>query len=354
MNKAQKEMCPPPYADFSVILPTFNRESLITRAVDSVLTQSYGNFELIIVDDGSTDGTLRLLESYSDPRIQILQKENAGVSSARNMGLEHAKGKYVTFVDSDDYLLPGFFEDAWQVLSRNQIFALFYNGWMIDDQKSSEVPFFWKNGVIDSKNSWNDSFFEDFCLAIGNSWACAKFFSRDILELYQIRFCEDIAYGEDLNFILQFLLFASSVEIRDKGFYCYDMRHESLSRGQVDVDIQSENLLKSHHKIADMLVLHGRENWMHCLDFLTIAHVADRYLKSVRWGGKPSTWESDFFKICRNFRGELDFWDRVKRACVLFRPAKIGAYAYAVLMKALSFATFFKRRILRIPPRSER
>ena len=86
---------------FSVILPTFNRSSVIERAIDSVLNQSFTDFELIIVDDGSTDKTKTLLDRYDD-RIQYVFQENRGVSAARNLGVKQAKGKWLAFLDSDD------------------------------------------------------------------------------------------------------------------------------------------------------------------------------------------------------------------------------------------------------------
>ena len=86
---------------FSVIIPTFNRSSVIERAIDSVLNQSFTDFELIIVDDGSTDKTKTLLDRYDD-RIQYVFQENRGVSAARNLGVKQAKGKWLAFLDSDD------------------------------------------------------------------------------------------------------------------------------------------------------------------------------------------------------------------------------------------------------------
>jgi glycosyltransferase involved in cell wall biosynthesis len=87
----------------SVVIPTYNRVSCILPCIDSVIQQTYRHFELIIVDDGSTDGTLKLLESLTDPRIQIIRnKENRGANAARNTGIQRAKGVFLAFQDSDD------------------------------------------------------------------------------------------------------------------------------------------------------------------------------------------------------------------------------------------------------------
>lgn len=91
---------------FSVIVPTYNREKIIKRAINSIVNQTFVNFELIIVDDGSTDETKRIVEAYEDERIKYVYKENGGQNSALNRGLEVAIGKYIAFCDSDDEWLP--------------------------------------------------------------------------------------------------------------------------------------------------------------------------------------------------------------------------------------------------------
>jgi len=88
---------------FSVIIPTFNRYRFLKKAVDSVLPQTFEKFELIIIDDGSTDRTDSLISSYNDKRITYIYQQNQGVANARNKGLELAKGKFIAFLDSDDW-----------------------------------------------------------------------------------------------------------------------------------------------------------------------------------------------------------------------------------------------------------
>src|SRR5579862_4482573 len=92
----------------SVVVPVFNREPVLRRCVDSVLAQEFGDFELILVDDGSTDNSLRRLREYGDPRVRVLARErNMGVGAARNAGVEIAGGEWLVFLDSDDELVPG-------------------------------------------------------------------------------------------------------------------------------------------------------------------------------------------------------------------------------------------------------
>lgn len=90
----------------SVIIPLYNKQDSILRTVKSVLLQSYSNIEIIIIDDGSTDGSLNVVKSINDKRIRIITKDNGGVSSARNLGVKKSKGKWILFLDADDFLYP--------------------------------------------------------------------------------------------------------------------------------------------------------------------------------------------------------------------------------------------------------
>ena len=104
---------------FSIIIPTYNRVAFLPKAIESVLAQTYPDWELIIVDDGSTDNTHEVVSLYTDERITYIYQENAERSAARNNGIVHAKGEYVCFLDSDDYLLKSFLYDLNQAIVEN-------------------------------------------------------------------------------------------------------------------------------------------------------------------------------------------------------------------------------------------
>ena len=96
---------------FTVIIPVYNKEKFIENTIKSVLQQSFSDFELILVNDGSTDNSILKIENFSDSRITFYTKENGGASSARNFGLEKAKAKFITFLDADDYWYPDFLQE---------------------------------------------------------------------------------------------------------------------------------------------------------------------------------------------------------------------------------------------------
>jgi len=101
---------------FSVIIPLYNKEKFIKNTIESVLNQEFTDFEIIIVNDGSTDNSLKQLEIFSNDRITIFNQENQGVSVARNFGLEQSKGKYICFLDADDYWYPHFLSQIYKYI----------------------------------------------------------------------------------------------------------------------------------------------------------------------------------------------------------------------------------------------
>lgn len=119
----------------SIVIPTFNREGIVNRAIDSALAQSYPSAEVIVVDDGSTDGTLRMLGKY-DGRISVICQENCGPSAARNAGASAAKGEFLAFLDSDDTWLPDKIARQVRLLQAGSadIPCCVCNAWMIDGQ----------------------------------------------------------------------------------------------------------------------------------------------------------------------------------------------------------------------------
>ena len=111
---------------FSIIIPTYNRANSIGKVIDSILFQSYPNFEILIIDDGSTDTTSDVVGTYSDIRIRYFKKWNEERAAARNFGVKLAKGDYITFLDSDDYLLPDHFYIARDFIRNNNMLPWFH------------------------------------------------------------------------------------------------------------------------------------------------------------------------------------------------------------------------------------
>ena len=132
----------------SVVIPTYNRERLIGRSIKSVLNQTYQNFEIVIVDDSSTDNTKEVVKSFNDERIRYVRhEENKGEAAARNTGIKIAKGQYIASQDSDDEWLPE--KLAWQVeLLKNappEVGVVYTGFWKIKNNEKTYIPFSWVN-----------------------------------------------------------------------------------------------------------------------------------------------------------------------------------------------------------------
>lgn len=112
----------------SIIVPVYNSVSTLNRCLDSILNQTFSDWELLLIDDGSTDRSTELCDQYAskDQRIKVFHKKNGGVSSARNIGLSHAKGEWITFVDSDDEIPKNTFTDECRYFKEDLIVGAYY------------------------------------------------------------------------------------------------------------------------------------------------------------------------------------------------------------------------------------
>lgn len=190
----------------SVIVPLFNAEKFAKRCIESVLMQTYNNYELILVDDGSKDKTGKICDEYAekDTRIKVIHKINGGVSSARNTGLEIAEGEWVTFLDADDWIEPNFLKIL-EYCSDNSIdwiFAHWRTVW--DNGLPSEINNNIKESEFknwdDIKGIWNEIANIDICRC---PWG--KFFRKSVIKANKLSFDTSLTYGEDTVFNYQFL-----------------------------------------------------------------------------------------------------------------------------------------------------
>ena len=116
---------------FSVVIPTYNRELLIVRAVDSVLAQQFTDFEVWVVDDGSTDNTEKIIRSIKDSRLQYIKIKNSERGAARNTGIKLSRGRYVTFLDSDDYFYPSHLAFVYKQLAQKNHPEFYHQGYVV-------------------------------------------------------------------------------------------------------------------------------------------------------------------------------------------------------------------------------
>ena len=196
----------------SVIVPVYNSAVTLRRCVDSILMQGDADFELILVDDGSTDGSAVICDEYevADGRVRVVHKQNGGVSSARNEGLRIAGGEWLTFVDSDDYLGPHFFEHVDGCTE-----DLLVRGCMFFNEQGT----FLNHNILDGW--WSQPSLQDFIQRYLQSptlrGPVGKFYRRQLIG--DLRFHEDMKVGEDSCFVFSYLERCSSYRILYYYYY---------------------------------------------------------------------------------------------------------------------------------------
>lgn len=206
----------------SVIVPIYNVEQYLNKCVKSIINQTYHQLEIILVDDGSPDRCGEICEKFSreDTRIQVLHKENGGLSDARNAGLEIATGKYVLFLDSDDYIKEDLIEKCVDAAEKNQSDMVVFDFLRIEECVEELISLdIEKSGVYTLK--------EEPRLLFGSPSAGNKLFRRDLFVKTGIRFPMG-KYYEDLGTIPKLLLLANRITYLKEAFYYYIIRQGSI------------------------------------------------------------------------------------------------------------------------------
>ena len=200
----------------SIVVPIYKAEEYLEKCIESILDQSYSDFEVLLVDDGSPDASGMICEKYAlkDFRIRVFHLKNGGVSRARNFGIDKANGDFVAFIDSDDYIesdyLGGFFLDGLDS-------DLFMQGYRQINLIHNDFAYF----AFDKCGLFED-IAEPYLLAEKNGVICSpyvKLFKRQILNDNNIRFDVNLSNGEDLLFVLDYLLCIKSICLSQKHSY---------------------------------------------------------------------------------------------------------------------------------------
>lgn len=198
----------------SIIVPVYNISKYLPRCIDSILGQTFTDFELLLIDDGSKDNSGKICDEYAvkDSRVRVFHKKNGGVSSARNLGLENAKGDYVMFVDSDDYMLPTMCELMLQTIENK-------NADLVVCGTTETGGGFWRPRFDEdfSKEQLKERFISLLHTELlSPPWN--KIYKKE--KIGNLRFREEVSFGEDLLFNIQYLDTCEKISfIKDAPFY---------------------------------------------------------------------------------------------------------------------------------------
>ena len=253
---------------FSIIMPVYNAEKTLTRGIDSVLKQTLRDFEIIIVDDGSTDGSAHIIDSYaSDSRVKVFHQKNSGVSTSRNRALHASKGEYFSIVDQDDVLAPDYISYLYDLCIRNKTsIALTPN---VDkffrkiktDKRGSNVR------VITGREAVITMLYHKYVIAPWN-----KLIKKEIVDCEDIEFNPNFFNGEGFAFSIECLQAASRVAVGNKKIYHYRVGDPSSGASTykekyIRSSIEAQQYIKNalEYKDRDILQAWTFSNWhTHC------------------------------------------------------------------------------------------
>lgn len=212
-------------AIISVIVPIYNVELYLSRCLNSILNQSYSDIEIILVDDGSTDNSHQLAESFQnqDNRIKLVRKQNGGLSSARNLGISLATGKYISFIDSDDYVEKDFLESLINSCIANETKISMCGRFEKNEATTRENFIFENEQIWDSREAikrlltWNGI----------DSSACDKLFLRELFD--DVKFPEG-KYNEDIFVLFHLIHKANNISHIGRSKYYYCLRPSSITQ----------------------------------------------------------------------------------------------------------------------------
>ena len=241
----------------SIVVPVYNGEKYLNRCIKSILEQSYQNIEVILVDDGSKDSTPELCDCLGkqDKRIKVIHKDNAGVSSARNTGLQLANGEYIAFVDSDDIILPDMFTTLLAYLKENRCDIVTTSYQKISDTcqpksfPATDFRMFTKEqALLRALDRWQYHMFTTVWGGVLRS-GIAK----------NIRFDENLTHSEDSKYMFDYLSVCNRIGYIDAKYYCYYQNDSGAVATSIGKSKSQLSIIQAYKYMYDNTVKLGNE-----------------------------------------------------------------------------------------------
>lgn len=220
--------------DISIIIPVYNGQAYLHQCLDSILSQNYESFEVILINDGSTDDSGRICNLYAkqDPRVHVYHKKNGGVSSARNMGLEKAQGKFITFIDADDKVSSDYCKTICTKMGNYDMGC--FTSVIHIAESNKDLIYQFKDELIT-----NPSLLQQEALALkdckeldgwnlfGYPWN--KVFKKEIIKSYNISFNQNLYNQEDEIFTISYFRYIKSLKLIPEILYYYELKSTGLT-----------------------------------------------------------------------------------------------------------------------------
>jgi glycosyltransferase involved in cell wall biosynthesis len=289
---------------YSVIIPVYNAEKTLHRCLDSLLKQNYASAEIILVNDGSGDSSGEICKKYAAQyeAIVYIEKANGGVSAARNTGLNAASGKYVLFVDSDDYVADGYFQTLDTLCAEFDYDCVIFSQNIVKGASCTpkELSSFESRDLEVCVEKFCEAYYQKVLNPPHN-----KRYSRRIIEDNKLRFPEELSIAEDKIFCLQYALYCSSCCITQKTLYnvCVDNENSLSRKPRTDlqqqfaiVDAAVQEILRT----ADIQESH-RQRYMAADNLIQLRAVYSEAKRMHQTGKTRKVRRKKICEMCRNW-----------------------------------------------------
>ena len=283
----------------SIIVPVYNVKKYLPKCIDSVINQTYTDWELILINDGSKDNSGIICDEYAskDERIKVIHKNNEGVSIARNSGIELAKGEYICFIDSDDWIEPTYLSD----FRINEFKCDFYFSGALYDTYGKVYSYKkYNEKFCRSKYEIRNDFFDQDLLSNGYPWG--KLYRTQIIRENNLRFNENLTINEDHIFVFQYFLHINSLYITNAAGYHYTVFDNSGRK--LSGKINSYTELKTASEHFNIIIDQLKSKWDISDDKYNILY--NSFVMSKRLSALRSL---ILLKEKKYFKDELEFWN---------------------------------------------
>lgn len=269
---------------FSVIVPVYNKRPFVKECIDSLLAQSHTDFEVVCVDDGSTDGSLEVLRTFSDPRVKLITKSNSGVSDTRNVGIEAATKDYILFVDCDDLVQPDYLEKFANGIEKYACDILIggLTAYLMDgtlgNSRTTSLP----DGPIA-----HEDFMKAYIPQMQHrqgvfGFVAGKAVSREFVHTHNIRFNRNLKLAEDMDFWISVFLAKPAIALFQYSGYLYRANDLNSSTGLPPQCLSQIELWKRVLNNIAIDDAHGREYALSRVVGFAEAHIVQ--LEDVSYG----------------------------------------------------------------------
>ncbi len=280
---------------FSIIVPMYNVDAYAKQCINSILSQAFKDFELILVDDGSTDKTGVIIDEYAeeDNRIRPIHKENGGLVSARKTGVKVAKGDYVVIVDGDDWVDSDYLHNASKVINQNHPDIVTYN-YYTDDGEHCRISKVDNHNLLYGLNTLNDiSTFVESILLRSFPAVWSKIMKRELYVEQQLRVNDKITMGEDGMVVFPLICHCCSIYVTNEAYYHYRYNPQSMTKNKKKVYSGNAALLRIKHLEKELTDFRTKNEQIsayavHAIMNVSLSHfrnrnywVARRYTKRI-------------------------------------------------------------------------